>query len=240
MQSSLFCVVFCLSIFWGDSWQVSSACMWWLTMNAWCKMSQLKQCFSIQCLLLFLVPSYGFLTWKSAAMVHKFSGMPQYHEIPWNLSQDFSGEKNFKQIFFFPCVLLSTSLKKEGWEGENQPSPSVTWLLFSQILNSGCSCSAQCQICISSPDQRNRYIAEIILPRVPQRSDLPGLLLVQDPSVQWKFWLKRHSGIFLGIMAFLCLCIIWVSHSLNVCVGKWFEEKAVGICLLFIGTERRL
>lgn len=160
----------------------------------------------------------------------------KYHEIYLKI---FQGRRILNKFSSFRVFFSPPPLKKRG-ERERKPSPSVTWLLFSQILNSGCSCSAQCQICISSPDQRNRYIAEIILPRVPQRSDLPGLLLVQDPSVQWKFWLKRHSGIFLGIMAFLCLCIIWVSHSLNVCVGKWFEEKAVGICLLFIGTEQRL
>lgn len=47
---------------WGNFHQVFAACSWWLTKNSSYKIPQLEQCFSIKCLLLLLVCSYGFLT----------------------------------------------------------------------------------------------------------------------------------------------------------------------------------
>lgn len=46
----------------GNFHQVFAACSWWLTKNSSYKIPQLEQCFSIKCLLLLLVRSYGFLT----------------------------------------------------------------------------------------------------------------------------------------------------------------------------------
>lgn len=75
----ILCYLLCPSIedpSWGNVHQLFSACSWWLTKNSSYKIPQLKQCFSVRCLLLLLVRSYGLLTWKCALIVDNFSGMP--------------------------------------------------------------------------------------------------------------------------------------------------------------------
>lgn len=63
-----------------------------------------------------------------------------------------------------------------------------------------------------------------------------ALYHLEKKEQSFRFCLKRHSGIFLGLNV---LCEYRVPCSFSVCVDKWLEEEAVVAVFAVVGTVSR-